>query len=162
MSGNKLKLALLAALGLQVAILAGVFINGFYPLWLGQEVRLQTQPLDPRDLFRGNYARLNYEFNNRPLGDFQPGQVVYLPLTQQGELWQAGQLQATPPQGLFLRGRVGDALWGRRGVKYGIDALFAPKEEALRLEKELRHSAVAVVRVAPNGKAALVRVEPAG
>ena len=44
-------------------------------------------------------------------------------------------------------------------MKYGIEALFAPKEKALALERQLRDSGVAVVRVAPNGKAALVTVE---
>ena len=44
-------------------------------------------------------------------------------------------------------------------VTYGIEALFAPKEKALQLERELRDSAVAVLKVAPNGRAALVTVE---
>ena len=56
MKQRTLGLALLAALTLQVAILAGVFVNGFYPLWLGEEISLETRPVDPRDLFRGNYA----------------------------------------------------------------------------------------------------------
>ena len=63
MKQRTLRLALLAALTLQVAILAGVFVNGFYPLWLGKEIRLETRPVDPRDLFRGNYARLGYDFS---------------------------------------------------------------------------------------------------
>ncbi len=48
---------------------------------------------------------------------------------------------------------------GKVRLDLGIEALFAPKEKALALERQLRHSAVAVVRVAPNGKAALVTVE---
>ena len=36
-----LKPALIAAVGLQLVIMAGVFVNGFYPLWLGEEVHYQ-------------------------------------------------------------------------------------------------------------------------
>lgn len=155
-----LKPALIAAVGLQLVIMAGVFVNGFYPLWLGEEVRLQTQPVDPRDLFRGNYARLGYEFSTLDSSEFLPGAVVFLPLKQEGDLWTTGEPRHdAPEQGLFLRGRVTGARWSeRREAIFGIEALFAPKEKALALERQLRDEAVAVVRVAPNGRAALVTV----
>ena len=156
-----LGLALLAALTLQVVILAGVFVNGFYPLWLGKEIRVETRPVDPRDLFRGNYARLGYDFSTLPTAGFRPGDVIYLPLEQDGELWRGLTPARQPPaQGLSLRGRVSGLPWGgTRRVTYGIEALFAPKEKALQLERELRDGAVAVLKVAPNGRAALVTVE---
>ena len=154
-------LALLAALTLQVVILAGVFVNGFYPLWLGKEIRVETRPVDPRDLFRGNYARLGYDFSTLPATGFRPGDVIYLPLEQDGDLWRGLTPSHQPPaQGLYLRGRVSGLPWGgTRRVTYGIEALFAPKEKALQLERELRDGAVAVLKVAPNGRAALVTVE---
>ena len=156
-----LGLALLAALTLQVVILAGVFVNGFYPLWLGKEIRVETRPVDPRDLFRGNYARLGYDFSTLPATGFRPGDVIYLPLEQDGDLWRGLTPSHQPPaQGLYLRGRVSGLPWGgTRRVTYGIEALFAPKEKALQLERELRDGAVAVLKVAPNGRAALVTVE---
>ncbi|MEH6785150.1 MAG: GDYXXLXY domain-containing protein [Alcanivorax jadensis] len=161
MKQRTLRLALLAALTLQVAILAGVFVNGFYPLWLGKEIRLETRPVDPRDLFRGNYARLGYDFSTLPTAGFRPGDVIYLPLEQDGQVWR-GQTPAhqPPEQGIYLRGRVSGSPWGGASrVTFGIEALFAPKEKALQLERELRDGAVAVVKVAPNGRAALVTVE---
>lgn len=160
MNKRTLKIALMAALGLQLAIMAGVFINGFYPLWIGQEIRLKTQPVDPRDLFRGNYARLRYAFSNLEDPDFRPGDVIYLPLVQEGELWSTGKPDHNPPaHGLYLRGRVSSSPWrGGSRLTFGIEALFAPKEKALALERQLRHEAVAVVKVAPNGRAALVSV----
>jgi uncharacterized membrane-anchored protein len=161
MKQRTLGLALLAALTLQVVILAGVFVNGFYPLWLGEEIRVETRPVDPRDLFRGNYARLGYEFSTLPATGFRPGDVIYLPLEQDGDLWRGLTPSHQPPaQGLYLRGRVSGLPWGgTRRVTYGIEALFAPKEKALQLERELRDGAVAVLKVAPNGRAALVTVE---
>lgn len=161
MKQRTLGLALLAALTLQVVILAGVFVNGFYPLWLGKEIRVETRPVDPRDLFRGNYARLGYDFSTLPATGFRPGDVIYLPLEQDGDLWRGLTPSHQPPaQGLYLRGRVSGLPWGgTRRVTYGIEALFAPKEKALKLERELRDGAVAVLKVAPNGRAALVTVE---
>ena len=47
MKQRTLRLALLAALTLQVAILAGVFVNGFYPLWLGTMPALLKAFLEP-------------------------------------------------------------------------------------------------------------------
>ena len=156
-------MGLMVALGLQVAVMAGVFLGGVYPLWFGEEVRLETQPVDPRDLFRGNYARLGYAFNNVEIPGLRPGDVVYLPLEKQPDeaLWRGGEPQVSEPEiGLYLRGRVSGQPWSAGNtVKYGIEALFAPKEKALALERQLRDNAVAVVRVAPNGKAALVTVE---
>lgn len=161
MKQRTLGLALLAVLTLQVVILAGVFVNGFYPLWLGKEIRVETRPVDPRDLFRGNYARLGYDFSTLPATGFRPGDVIYLPLEQDGDLWRGLTPSHQPPaQGLYLRGRVSGLPWGgTRRVTYGIEALFAPKEKALQLERELRDGAVAVLKVAPNGRAALVTVE---
>jgi uncharacterized membrane-anchored protein len=161
MKQRTLGLALLAALTLQVVILAGVFVKGFYPLWLGKEIRVETRPVDPRDLFRGNYARLGYDFSTLPATGFRPGDVIYLPLEQDGDLWRGLTPSHQPPaQGLYLRGRVSGLPWGgTRRVTYGIEALFAPKEKALQLERELRDGAVAVLKVAPNGRAALVTVE---
>jgi len=156
-------MGLMVALGLQVVVMAGVFLGGVYPLWVGEEIRLETRPVDPRDLFRGNYARPGYDFSTLKASDLRPGDVVYLPLEKQPNeaLWRGGEPQATEPEtGLYLRGRVAGQPWSAGNtVKYGIEALFAPKEKALALERQLRHSAVAVVRVAPNGKAALVTVE---
>ena len=161
MRKHSLKMALLGALLLQLMVMAGVFINGFYPLWVGDEIRLKTQPVDPRDLFRGNYARLNYAFSTVDSPDLRPGEVVYLPLIRDGELWITGSPgHEKPAEGPFLRGRVSGSFWGGSNrIKFGIEALFAPKEKALALERQLRDEAVAVVRVAPNGRAALVTVE---
>jgi uncharacterized membrane-anchored protein len=62
-----------------------------------------------------------------------------------------------PPSGTFIRGRLEAVRWDERksGVRYGIEAYFAPNKKALELEKELRKSGVATVMIAANGKATL-------
>jgi uncharacterized membrane-anchored protein len=42
-----------------LAILAGVMVGHAWPLWAGDTVLLRLRPVDPRDLFRGEYVRLD-------------------------------------------------------------------------------------------------------
>jgi len=171
-ASRKLTIGLIAAVLLQLLILIGMQLNAALPLWTGTEVRVNTVPIDPRSLFRGNYAQLGYEFSRFPAGsldeafsvqDIRAGQRVYVTLVQDADgIHQPTSVSLVEPvQGLFLRGRV--AYRHRQGddlaVRYGIEALFAPKEEALALERQLRDDAVAVLRVSDNGQARIQSVE---
>jgi uncharacterized membrane-anchored protein len=42
-----------------LSILCGVLVVHAWPLWTGQSVLLPVTPIDPRDLFRGEYVRLD-------------------------------------------------------------------------------------------------------
>lgn len=164
-----------AALFFQMSVLAGEYLMAMYPRWTGEEVRLRVRPVDPRSLFRGNYARLNYDISVLPASlaerAFGPADVVYVQLEKdpRGD-WEARRILAEPgEQGLYLRGRIqgnGFPLGGRGvnrddyRIRYGIEAWFAPKEKALALEEELRDGGMAVIRVADSGRAALMGVEP--
>jgi uncharacterized membrane-anchored protein len=53
----------------QVVILLCVYLNAVTPLWSGREIKLATVPVDPRSLFRGNYARLRYHISDIPAAD---------------------------------------------------------------------------------------------
>jgi uncharacterized membrane-anchored protein len=46
--------------------LIGEYVNAAYHLWQGQEIILETRPVDPRSLLRGNYALLGYEISRIP------------------------------------------------------------------------------------------------
>lgn len=169
---RKFAAGLVAAVLLQLVILMGMQVNAALPLWTGTEVRVNTMPVDPRSLFRGNYARLGYTFSRFPADslnevfsaqDIRAGQRIYVSLRQDASgIHQPASVSLTKPsEGMFLRGRVayrhrpGDDL----AVRYGIEALFAPKEEALALERRLRDGAVAVLMVSDDGQARIQRVE---
>lgn len=171
-ASRKLTIALIAAVLLQLVILIGMQVSAALPLWTGTEVRVSTVPVDPRSLFRGNYARLAYEFSRFPAGsldeafssqDIRAGERVYVTLTADAAgIYHPTSVSFTEPaQGLFLSGRV--AYRHRQGddlaISYGIEALFAPKEEALTLERQLRDDAVAVLMVSDSGQARIQRVE---
>lgn len=160
----------LGAIALQMAILAGVLVGATYPLYTGQAVRLQVEPVDPRSLFRGNYARLSYVIGRVHLDATLPGlrigEMVYVSLVEgsQGIMQANGVSLEQPNTGQFIRGRVTSSLNDDAivRIRYGIEAYFLPRDEALAMEKALRkEKVVANVMLASNGKAALVDVLPA-
>ncbi|SHG07198.1 Uncharacterized membrane-anchored protein [Microbulbifer donghaiensis] len=158
---------LCGAIALQFVILIGMYVSAQVPLWTGEQVRVKTIPVDPRSLFRGNYARLEYDFSqlNASLfaGDkkLREGEVVYVSLqpNKSGLYELSGVSLKKPSEGIFLRGRVTGSWWRDSGesyrIKYGIEAFFAPKEKALGLESDLRNGGVAEVMVSGGGQARL-------
>lgn len=157
---------LLSAIALQVLVLAMVYGGAVYPIITGQEIRLKTTPVDPRSLFRGNYARLNYEISRLDAPDInraiRTNEVVYVKLKQDknGLYIADGVSLEKPSEGLFILGRNESETSGSLRIRYGIEAFFAPKTKALALEKALRNKGVAVVMLASNGKATLQNVIP--
>lgn len=172
MNRTQVFIGLILIICFQFLVLVFEYVGATYPLWIGQEIKLKTVPIDPRSLFRGNYARLNYEITqinsmdvNR-LKSSRNGEVVYIKLKkdEDGIYFYDGVSLEQPADGLFIRGRIKNRFHSTNNatyrVKYGIEAFFAPKEKALALEKDLRSGAVATVMVASNGKAALKDILP--
>lgn len=168
-------LLLLVLLG-QLLVLAGVLGMARYPLWAGRDVALEVVPVDPRDLFRGNYARLEYAITTLDAGllvsqessdyraPLQAGSRVYVMLEQAANddnTWHATAIyRQRPDSGVFVRGRImyrsGDIL----RLRYGIEAWFAPKDKALALEHDLMRGGIAHIRVTDGGQAALHEITP--
>jgi uncharacterized membrane-anchored protein len=168
---------LMAAIVLQLGVLAMEYLGSVWPLWTGEEVRLEIAPVDPRSMFRGNYARLAYTVASVDAKLFEgseemlrKGEVVYVFVEEgEGEVWHATRVQLEQPlSGLFLRGRMIRA-WSHDEqplqIRYGIEAWFAPKEKALEIEAAARRSqgegerAYAVIAVSGSGRAALARLD---
>lgn len=167
MNRNFLLTAVSIVIVFQFVVLAGEYINAVYPLWVGQEIKLKTVPVDPRSLFRGNYARLRYEISSIKTKDINElkiprnGERIYIKLKaeENGIYVYEGVSLNKPGDAVFIRGRIqtdnnADRL-GNYQVKYGIEAYFTKKKKAIALEKKLRNKAFAKVMIAKNGKAAL-------
>jgi uncharacterized membrane-anchored protein len=149
---NRRTLYVVLAVVAQVLVLAWMAGEREWILRTGQVVYLRTAPIDPRDLFRGDFVRLQYEINSvhREGGAAKPGaaerprhEVVYTRLKPAGEgLFEAaGTSSERPADGVFLRGRSEDQ-WrmGWRGgnhnyVKYGIEQLFVEQGRGKDIEK---------------------------
>lgn len=135
----------------QVLILTGMFAKAYYPLWVGQEAVLQVVPRDPRDMFRGNYADLNYTFSTLRLdslpNDLQKGKTyrfgdaLYLELKKQGDFHvPVGLYEKCPPERLCLRvmpayDYTHNDDYGYLYLKGGIESYFTNREQAQKLEQ---------------------------
>jgi uncharacterized membrane-anchored protein len=163
----------------QLAVLAGIYLGHVYPMWTGKEIRLAVRPVDPRSMFRGNYARLTYSINSPPktlLKDegkslLRAGEVIYAVLTpDRNGIYDAVRYQTTMPTGeTFIRGRLENSvnLQSTRSpiqirIRYGIEAYFAPEERALELqhavERRQPSRPTVTLMVAPSGKALVTEV----
>lgn len=166
MSKKNILTGLMIVIVFQLTVLASEYLGAIYPLWTGKEIRIRTRPVDPRSLFRGNYARLQYDISTigKNCFDTKKGlrnnEVIYVKLKPSKNglfVFEDAGLEK-PEKGPFIRGRVQGRPFPNQwayNVRYGIEAYFAPKEKALALERDLRRSGVAVIMVAENGKAAL-------
>ncbi len=168
---KRLVTGLILAILLQFVVLTGMYVNAALPMWTGSEIRVKTIPVDPRSMFRGNYARLSYEFSRLQRQRFpensllRNGEVVYVVLQPDADgVYAMSRVSLEKPRGeLFLRGRISSRYNMMRGVgsfqvKYGIEAFFAPKQKALQLEQALRNGGVAVLMLSSGGKARIKAV----
>lgn len=136
----------LAAAVLQVLIIVGFAAAREATVRFGTEVVLQTVPVDPRDVFRGDYVVLRYEISSVELCEGAPGSTVYLGLREEaGGVWGAGshpqawsELAFAAEQGdVVIRGRVasGGFDFGRCQIAYGIESYFVPEGTGHRIER---------------------------
>jgi len=99
---------------LQVVLLVGII--GYRTYWLasGERIILKTTPVDPRDIFRGDYVRLAYDISTLDLDKLGSGEQfhrmerVYVGLGQGADgSWQANSVGRNPPgSGKFIQGRA--------------------------------------------------------
>ena len=132
----KLKLLVLI-LALQSAWILGTTFVQERGLASGTLVLLETRPVDPRDLIRGDYITLNYKISDVELSAFSPpqtnalppGATVYVALEPHGgfyEVARASSNRIVPTNGqVVLRGRVLH-WWSERSthLEYGLERYY--------------------------------------
>ncbi len=73
------RLAILVAVCFQLVVLVGMILGKTVPYYFhGKTVLLQVVPVDPRDLFRGDYVTLGYDISRVSLANFHAGEPVGL------------------------------------------------------------------------------------
>lgn len=145
------KLFLIAMLVPATVILAFISYN-YYTLSTGTEILLKTAPIDPRDLFRGDYVRLNYEISTIDLSKTPPdrgfaiGEEVYAVLTSGEKYWNVIRAEHKKPvlgeNEVCMRGTVDSAFNDRLSVYWGIESYFVPEGEGRGIEREIRNVSV--------------------
>lgn len=139
----------------------------------GREIVLPIRPVDPRDLFKGDYARLGFDISQldktlvpdeADARNESPWQgktrVVYVTLEQQADqAWKPVAVTDKLPASvnanqIVLKGRT--LAWNRRNVSYGIERYFVPEGTGGNIEGLARTSKLAaIVAVDAKGNAAI-------
>ncbi|TDF97705.1 GDYXXLXY domain-containing protein [Paenibacillus piri] len=169
LTGKNRTRLLIAVVLLQILFLGGIAGSYYAVGWFGQEIKLKTAPVDPRDLLYGDYVTLGYEISQpearlwkgtgeRPAQDSR----VYVLLKPANGLYEAaGIYDAKPAAGpgeVVLKGKVRSA-WGESiRVQYGLEQYYVPEGTGRQLEDKARNMIVAV-KVAPWGQAKIVGME---
>ncbi len=79
MTGKKLIISAVVLALVQIGFLGWIIAGRAAILRDGTEVLLKVEPVDPRDLLRGDYVRLGYEISTLPaklVADLAPGQTT--------------------------------------------------------------------------------------
>lgn len=176
---QKLWAGLALAAAVQTAVLAWMVWDRVSLLKSGREITMRVVPVDPRDIFRGDYVVLGYELSplkgaeggneELPKGLYT-GAAVYVTIAPDAENnWKPVGFAARHPGKVeasqaVLKGRIVD-VYGCRGpgsgdcslnVRYGIESYFVPEGQGLKLEQLVRERKVeAVVALGSGGDAML-------
>lgn len=162
---------LLVVVLVQTLILLAMIGMRQWTLATGIPVILETQPIDPRSLFSGDYVRLNYKVSDLRLeelaGDrqFKRHDTVFVVLAPDGEsggeYWKAVSVhRARPRPGdgqAVIKGRVeytGDTIWDAAQnktvqvkhlhVRYGIEDYFVQEGTGHELERPRQDEKVSI------------------
>lgn len=132
---------------LWVILLFGFIAYKEYTLKTGEKILLKTRPIDPRDLFRGDYIVLTYEISslnidileNKDL-NVSKGDTVYIGLKKEGKYWTSQNIHKNRPTGLSIRGKIKNIRehisFGKiLDIEYGIESFFVPEGEGRELER---------------------------
>lgn len=118
---------LIIALIVLVAIISSLALYLSWPLLTGKIVILATRPVDPFDLFRGQYIVINYEIGSiRSVDGAGEGNSVYVMLKEdENKIWryQSASL-SQPDNGIFIKGTIRSINGDNMIVEYGIEQFF--------------------------------------
>jgi len=155
---DRKKIFLLIAL-FWLIIVVGFVAMKEYTLQTGEEILLKTQPVDPRDLFRGDYVILSYDISRLNLSEvesdtteFKENDQVYITLENIGGYGIAQSIvRKKPSGGLFIKGKVQRDSSDIIAIEYGIESYFVPEGEGKEIEQVRSGSLDVRVAIDKNG-----------
>jgi uncharacterized membrane-anchored protein len=178
--GHRIAAAALAAL-IQCGVLLYMIQSRASILQNGVEVVLKTEPVDPRDLLRGDYVTLGYDISSFPATEiegsfdrhYDESTLVYLALKKGADgYWVKSRASVSPitdrkPDEVLITGRARYGFTPKSSdnlrIDYGIERYYVPEGEGRVIEAERNSMRIdAVVMIDASGKAQLKRLIDAG
>ncbi|MCX7423723.1 MAG: GDYXXLXY domain-containing protein [Planctomycetia bacterium] len=155
------RVLLVLAVAFQLGVLGAMIALSGWTLMTGDTVLFRVIPVDPRDMFRGDYVILRYEFSNiSPNGhdlydSTQSGREIYVTLVADSDGRHWGATSATferPASGRFMKGKV----VGPGNIEFGIESFFVQEGKGKEYEEaRTAHRLSAVVALTDQGAASL-------
>lgn len=168
-----MKKRLIALIALQVILLLSL-VGKYYSIAVGgTPVTLKTAPVDPTDLFYGDYVILRYEISRIQASavehDFSPGTSsdhVYVLLEKKGQPYYEAtgvfQKKPVPKEGQVILKAKLNYYSAREGVfdlQYGIERYYVEENTGQKYEQSQNLSLVDI-RVSKGGEAVIEQLRP--
>jgi len=135
-----------------------------YTLYTGEEIYLETAPVDPRDLLRWDYVTLRYAFesderveNYITQNNLQDGDIIYISFVKDNDaIWSVSGVSETKPNsGIFIKTKLRQQSWWRWGLETGIGKYFVPQWTGRQIER-VRWDMSVLVKIDKYGTAKII------
>ncbi len=145
---KKKRIFLIGIIILWIIIAVGVILSKQWTLSTGTRVLLETVPVDPRDLLRGDYVVLNYKIGTLDLTKinykkqyYKPGEIIYVKLEPREKYWEAGEIREKKyieQDGVYIKAKVKSFYEHNLRLDYGINSYFVPEGRGKDIETSMR------------------------
>ncbi|MRH44190.1 hypothetical protein GH741_16225 [Aquibacillus halophilus] len=154
---------------LQIMFLVGMAVSYYLIDYFGETIELKTLPVDPQDIFYGDYVTLRYEIEEIPSSTWQGEESppydsqVYVLLEKQNEVYNvvnASNERIEPSSGqvmLHAKYEYHDSMQNIYYVDYGLDRYYI--EDNTGEQYEQSGEMVVTVAVAPWGQKKILDLE---
>lgn len=127
---KEVKLVIFLAIMILGFLIAILYLS--WPLLTGKTIILQTQPVDPFDLFRGQYLVIRYDISSIPIisgvnENSLISQTIYVKLNKNdsSNVYNYGSAYLEKPnEGTFIKGKIKSISHGKILIEYGIEQYF--------------------------------------
>lgn len=152
------------------AIIGGYIAIKEYVLQTGQEVILKTIPVDPRDLFRGDYVRLRYPISTIDIQqipsekyNYKIGETIFVELVIKNNYAEASRITTKHKKGMLaIKGTIKNISQNsnvptdkKLFIEYGIESYFVPEGRGREIEMAVGKNIDVKITISKSGKAVI-------
>lgn len=142
---NKRQFILL--MSIPAIVILSIIAVKWFTIFFGQEILLKIEPVDPRDLFRGDYVALRYEISRINLNeipndsDFFIGDTIYASLSKKEKFWTIDSVSHSKlvldENQVCMKGKVERTFNDQVIISWGIESYFVPEGKGRQIEQDM-------------------------
>jgi len=145
-------------LGIVLVILIGVIIIFSlylaWPLMTGKEIILEIRPVDPFDIFRGQYMAIAYSISSVSVPEgVNSGDNIYVLLEENNSVWNYKSVSLVKPSsGDFIKGEVKYVSGQTAQVEYDVEQYFFERNAQVPRFNQIK------LKISSSGQARIVEL----